>query len=369
MAVTSVAIVSLVARVRYVARVPYMLRVPYMTRVSCAGLIRLAALVLLAVFSRTVPAQAGTAIHFTLDRKIDGTAAPFFLAIDKGYFNDEGLDVAIDVATGGPADVFDRLAAGQADMAVSDLNLLIKLRDATGTPIKAVFTVFDKPPYAIIARKSRGVAAPRDLQGKKLGAPAADPTFAQWPVFAQVAGIDARKVAIEDVGAAVCQPMLAAGEIDASTGFSFISYVDLKARGVPPDDLAVLPMADYGLALYGDSIMVSPAFAQQKPDAVRAFLRAYVRALKHAVRDPALAIDAVLRHSDGLNKDVELERLRMAMRDNILTPAVQANGFGGIDPERFAAAVEQIALAYRFKAKDKAAAAFDASFLPPAAER
>jgi NitT/TauT family transport system substrate-binding protein len=274
-----------------------------------------------------------------------------------------------DGAAGGSAEVFDRLASAKSDLAVSDLNLLIKFRDATGTPIKAVFTVFDKPPYAIIARKSRGVGAPRDLQGRKLGASATDPTFAVWPTFASVAGIDAAKVAVEHLGSPVCQPMLAAGEIDAITGFSFISYVDLKASGVPSDDLAVLPMADYGVVLYGDAIMVAPNFAAQKPDAVRAFLRAYVRALKEAVRDPASAIEALLRHNEKLSKDVELERLRMAIRDNIVTPAVKANGFGGVEPDRFAAAIEQLALAYRFKAKDKAAAAFDASYLPPAAER
>jgi NitT/TauT family transport system substrate-binding protein len=91
--------------------------------------------------------------------------------------------------------------------------------------------------------------------------------------------------------------------------------------------------------------------------------------LKEAVRDPASAIEALLRHNEKLSKDVELERLRMAIRDNIVTPAVKANGFGGVEPDRFAAAIEQLALTYRFKAKDKAAAAFDASYLPPAAER
>jgi NitT/TauT family transport system substrate-binding protein len=328
-----------------------------------------AALLCLVALACTTSARAGTAIHLTLDRKIDGTMAPLFLAIDRGTFKDEGLDITIDVAAGGPAEVFERLAAGRSDLAVSDLNLLIKFRDATGMPIKAVFAVFDKPPYAIIARSSRGVAAPRDLQGKKLGASATDPTFAVWPTFASVTGIDAAKVAVEQLGSPVCQPMLAAGEIDATTGFSFISYVDLKASGVPSGDLAVLPMADYGLVLYGDAIMVAPTFAAQKPDAVRAFLRAYVRALKEAVRDPAGAIDALLRHDEKLNKDIELERLRMAIRDNIVTPAVKANGFGGVEPDRFAAAIEQLALTYRFKAKDKAAAAFDASYLPPAAER
>jgi NitT/TauT family transport system substrate-binding protein len=342
------------------------------TFLASVGRLRLpgfAAPLLLTVLTGTVSAQAGTPIHLTLDRKIDGTVAPFFLAVDKGYFSDEALDVSIDVASGGSAEVFDRLASGKSDLAVADLNLLIKFRDATGTSIKAVFTLFDKPPYAIIARKSRGVVAPRDLQGKKLGAPAADPTFAVWPIFAGLAGVDATKVAVEQLGSPVCQPMLAAGEVDAITGYSFSSPVDLKANGVPPDDLAVLPMADYGVALYGDAIMVSPSLAAQKPGAVRALLRAYVRALKDSVRDPAAAVDAALRRNANLSKDVELERLRMALRDNIATPVVKANGFGGIDPDRFAVAIKQIALTYRFKAKDEAAASFDASYLPPAAER
>jgi NitT/TauT family transport system substrate-binding protein len=75
----------------------------------------------------------------------------------------------------------------------------------------------------------------------------------------------------------------------------------------------------------------------------------------------------VLRRSDSA-KDVELERLRMAIRDNIVTPAVQRTA-SAASIRRFAAAIDQIALAYRFKAKDKAIGSFDPSFLPPAAER
>ena len=314
-------------------------------------------------------AQAETAIHFTLDRKIDGPAAPFFLAIDKGYFKDEGLDVTIDAATGGPLEAINRLSAGSDDMGVADINMLIKVRDAANAPIKALFVVFDKPPYAIIARKSRGIDSPRSLEGKKLGAPAADPAFAQWPIFARINDIDAAKVTIENVGLPVREPMLASGEVDAITGCAFTSYIDLKSSGVPADDLVVLPMADYGLVLYGDAIMASDRFAQAKPEAARAFLRAYLRALKDTVRNPARAIDALRAHDDSINKDVELDRLRMALTDNIITPAVKISGYGDVGPERFAAAVEQLALAYHFKAKDKAAGAFDPSFLSPAAER
>ena len=340
-----------------------------MAIVDLRRLTRSAALALLAALSSPMSAHAKTVIHFTLDRKIDGPAAPFFLAIDKGYFKAEGLNVTIGAASG-PLESINRLASGSYDMGVADINLLIKFSDGKpDTPVKAVFVVFDKPPYALIARKSRGITAPNDLEGKKLGAPAADSSFAAWPIFAKVNGIDTAKVMIENVGLPVLEPMLADGQVDAITGCSFTAYVDLKDRGVPADDLLMLLMADYGVKLYGDAILVAPNFAQEKPDAVRAFLRAYVKALKDTMRDPALAVDAVLRRDDSTSKDVELERLRLAIRDNILTPAVKASSYGAIDPERFAAAIDQIALTYHFKAKDKAADVFNSSFLRPPVER
>ena len=340
-----------------------------MAFVDLTRLTRAAALALLVALSLPVAGRAQTAIHFTLDRAIDGPAAPFFLAIDEGYFKAEGLDVTIDGAPG-PLDPINRLASGDYDMGVADLNVLIKFRDANPTmPIKALFVVFDKPPYAIIGRKSRGIAAPRNLEGKKLGAPAAGDAFAEWPIFAKINNIDTAKVKIEDVGLPVREPMLAAGEVDAITGCSFTAYVDLKDGGVPADDLVTLLMANYGVELYGDAVIAAPKFAAEKPEAARAFLRAYLRALKDTVRDPAHAVEAVLRRNDTARKDVELERLRLAIRDNIVTPAVRAGGYGGVDPERFDLALDQIALTYHFTAKNKAAGVFDPSFLPPASDR
>src|SRR5581483_4953916 len=144
------------------------------------ALLLLAALVAPALW----PASAGaeTTIRFTLDRKIDGPSAPFFLAVEKGYFQAEGLNVRIDAAEGS-LQAMNRLATGGYDMGVADINGLIMLRDASPeTPVKAVFVIFDKPSSAIIARKSRGIATPKDLEGKRLAVPAADDTFALWPI-------------------------------------------------------------------------------------------------------------------------------------------------------------------------------------------
>jgi NitT/TauT family transport system substrate-binding protein len=315
------------------------------------------------------PAAAQTGIKFTLDGPIEGPEALFLLPQDKGYFKDEGLDVVIDDAVS-PLDPILRVASGGYELGFVDLNALIRYRDQhPSTPIKAIFIVYNKPPYAVVARKSRGITEPKQIEHKKVGAPTAGSTFAQWPLFAKLTNIDASKVTIENIGIPVRAPMLAAGQIDAALGASFRLYVDLKERGVPIDDIVLMPMANYGMKLYGNAIVVNSKFAAEKPETVKAFLRAFTRSLKETIRHPAEAAATILKRDDAARKEVELERLRMAIRENILTPEVRADGLGAIELARLEQSIEQIALVYTFKAKPKPEDIFDASFLPPPGER
>jgi len=312
---------------------------------------------------------AQTPVKFTLDGKIEGPVAPFVVAVDKGSFKAQGLEVTIDAALGTP-EALARVAAGTYDMGFAGLTALMKFRDQNpGAPVKAVFVVYNKPAFAIIGRKSRGVLKPKDLEGRKLGAPPADAAYAQWPIFASVNGIDPAKVTIVNVGIPVREPMLASGEVDAITGLSFSSALDLKRRGVPADDINVLLMADYGVELYGNAVLVNSKFAEEKPEAVRAFLRALVDGVNETVRSPFAAVESVLRRNDAAPREVELERLRMALQDNILTPEVKAKGYGGVDGARLERAIDQLGLAYSFKTRPKTGDVFDASFLPDAADR
>jgi NitT/TauT family transport system substrate-binding protein len=332
---------------------------------------RLARVALLLVAALTGSAMAAeTPVKMTLDFKFEGPSAPFLLPLDKGYYKAEGLNVTIDPSAGS-LEPIQRVASGEYDMGFADINALIKFRDANpSTPIKAIFMLYNRPPFAVIGRKSRGIAAPKDLEGKTLGAPAADGAFAQWPIFAQANSIDVSKVIIENISFPVREPMLAAGQVDAITGYSFSTYIDLKDKGVPVDDIAVLLMADYGLTLYGNAILVNSKFAAEYPDAVKGFLRAFMRGLRETVKQPSTAIESVLKRNTLARKPVELERLTMAIRENIVTPEVKANGYGGIDDARFSQAIEQIALTHKFKsAKPKPEDIFDPSYLPSVADR
>lgn len=314
-------------------------------------------------------ASAQTEIKFANDWKWEGPAAPFLLALDRGYFEDAGLDVTMDTGKGS-LDAIPRVAAGAYQMGAADINTLIKFRDQNpDLDVKAVFMIYNSPPFAIVGRKSLGVSAPKDLEGKTLGAPAPDGAYAQWKAFVKANGIDASKVTIENVGFPVREPMLAQGDVDAITGFSFSSYINLKAAGVPDDDISVILMSDHGLDLYGNVVIVNPTFAEEHPEAVTAFLEALVKGFKETIADPAAAAKYVTAHNDVAREEVELERLEMALRDNMVTDEVRANGIGGVDMKRLENSMDQIADTYDFQNRLSAEDIFDPSYLPPAETR
>jgi NitT/TauT family transport system substrate-binding protein len=307
------------------------------------------------------------AVQFSLDRPIDAAAAPFVLASARGLFSAEALAVTINIA-GGSEDAIARVTAGTSDLAVVDINALMRFRDKdkqNGPRIKAVFVLFNKAPYSIIARKSRGVLALTDIEGKTLGVAEGDLSARLWPAVANLNGIKLKNVKQSSIGAAVREPMLSAGQIDAVTGFSYLSAINLRDRGVPADDLAVLKFADYGCEAYGFAVIVNPALATAKPEAVKAFVRAVIGGVNLTIKDPANAAAEVANRMDGGSKDLELERLQSILRDNILTSEVKRNGIGTIDPARFERSIDQVGEDFKFQKRPQAADIFDDQFLPP----
>ncbi|GAA3862151.1 ABC transporter substrate-binding protein [Celeribacter arenosi] len=317
----------------------------------------------------TTALAAETEMPFALDWKFEGPSAPYFVAIDNGHFAAADLSVEISAGTGS-LDAIPKVATGAFPVGFADINSLIKFLDQNpGAPVTAVMMIYDAPPFAIVGRKSLGIEAPKDLEGHVLGAPPPDGAWAQFPIFAAENGLDMEKITVEPVGFPTREPMLAEGQVDAVTGFSFSSYLNLVRLGVPEDDISTILMTDYGLDLYGNAIIVNTDFAATNPEAVTGFLTAVAAGWKDAIADPAKAVESLIVRNPAADAALETRRLELSIDANVATDFAMANGLGGIDADRFASSLEQLKMVYEFQAEPDAAAYFTDAYLPAADAR
>jgi NitT/TauT family transport system substrate-binding protein len=310
-----------------------------------------------------------TTIKFQLDWRYEGPAALFLVPLAKGYFKAEKLDVVVDAGNGSGGTVT-RVASGSYDMGFADLAALMEFQannpSAPNKPI-AVMMVYNNTPAAVLALKKSGITKPSDLNGKKLGAPVFDAGRKAWPIFAKANSIGA--VSWTAMDPTLRETMLVRGDIDAITGFSFTSLLNIEARGVKAEDVVVLPYPNYGVKMYGNAIIVSEPFLQKNPEAVRAFLRAFAKGVKDVIADPKAAI-ATLKARDGLvNEDLELRRLKLALDATVLTPDAKAEGFGEVRAPRLSLMASQVSDAFATKDRVNTAAIWKDGFLPSAADR
>ena len=330
----------------------------------------LAAALASATLAATLPAAAQqlTPVKFQLDWRFEGPAAMFLLPAAKGYFKQAGLDVTVDAGNGSGGAVT-RVASGAYDMGFADLAALMEFHannpEAPNKPV-AVMMVYNNTPASVMALKKSGITKPADLAGKKLGAPVFDAGRRAFPIFAQANKIGAVQWTAMDP--TLRETMLVRGDIDAITGFTFTSLLNLEARGVKASDVVVLPYPDYGVKLYGNAIIVSQKFLKEKPEAVKAFLKAFTRGMKDVLANPAAAI-AYVKERDGIvNTDLETRRLKLTIDTVVNSPDARAEGFGAAVPGRLSLMASQVSDAFATKTRVNPDAVWTPAFLPPAAD-
>jgi NitT/TauT family transport system substrate-binding protein len=313
-------------------------------------------------------AQSLTPIKFQLDWRFEGPAALFLVPAAKGYFKDAKLDVTVDAGNGSGGAVT-RVASGTYDMGFADLAALMEFNannpDAPNKPV-AVMMVYNNTPASVMALKKSGIKTPADLSGKKLGAPVFDAGRRAFPIFAKANGIS--NVAWTAMDPPLRETMLVRGDIDAITGFTFTSLLNLEARGVKTDDVVVLQYPDYGVKLYGNVIIASPKLIKENPAAIKAFLSAFTKGMKDVFADPKAAIETVKARDGIINTELETRRLQLALDTVINSPDARAEGFGQVKPPRLALMASQVSDAFNTKNRIDPVSVWNGNFLPSAKE-
>jgi|TARA_Y100000034_G_scaffold133513_1_gene199165 NitT/TauT family transport system substrate-binding protein len=317
----------------------------------------------------SLASQAATDIRFTLDWRFEGPSAPFLLARDKGYFQEEGLNVTIDSGNGS-AGAVTRLASNSYDMGIADYSALTEtVATNPGTAVTAIYMLYNSTPATVFALSKSGINTPADLKGKTLGAPVFDGGRKAWPAFAQSNGLEVDSVSWQSVEPALRETLLARGQLDGITGFYFTSLLNLEARGVDPKDIVAMKYPDHGVEFYGNAIIARDDFLKANPEAVRGFLRAFNRAVQETLADPEAAVAFVKKQDPLVDEALELRRLKLAFDTYVDTEETRANGLGSVDEERLSRAFEGMVSAYGLTASPELANLFDNSFLPAAEAR
>lgn len=314
-------------------------------------------------------AQAQTTpIKFQLDWRFEGPAALFLTPVAKGHFKNAKLDVTVDAGSGSGGAVT-RVASGAYDMGFADLAALMEFHannpDAPNKPV-AVMVIYNNTPASVMALKKSGIKSPADLNGKKMGAPVFDAGRRAFPIFQKANGVG--NVAWTAMDPPLRETMLVRGDVDAITGFTFTSLLNLEARGVKADDVVVMPYATHGVKLYGNVVIATPKIIKENPAAVKAFLSALTKSTREVLRNPEAAIADVKARDAIINTAMETRRLKLAIDTVINSPDARVDGFGQLNPGRLALMASQVSDAFNTKTRVNPDAVWNGSFLPAKAE-
>ncbi len=309
-----------------------------------------------------------TRLKFTLDFRISGQTAPFFLAQSKGYFRDEGLDVQIDVGAGSVASIT-RVASGAYDLGFGDISALIEFNaNNPGTPlVQAVYQYYNRAPFVIVGRKDRGITSDfRSLAGKRIAAAAVEATRRAWPMAARKLGV--RNELFDWVTTDFSQRdnVIVRGDADGATYFHD-SAVSLFQR-MPAEQLSVLSYAQAGVDLYGNAVLASSRLIIERPQLVAGFVRACNRAIVETLADPLPAIAAVKQREPMIDERVELARWRITA-GYVAAADTRGHGLGDVRKLLVERQVDEVVGVYGLKSTTSADALYHLGFLPPKRER
>ena len=308
-------------------------------------------------------------LKFSQGWLFQATQAQFPLAVERGYWKSEGLEVSVDRGSGSATSI-QRVVSGTHDIAYSDVGTIVKWNaENPGRELMIFYIAEDGFPLVAVSLKSKGISKPKDLEGKKLGAPSFDGARQMFPAFAKANGIDQSKIAWSTMDANLREQMLAKGDVDVITGFLTSAVPTLNGLGVKTADLSVMKYDDFNLDGFGNAVFATRDFVDKNPKTVAAFVKGLNRSMKDLISDPKAAIAAIKGRDPLVNIELESERLKLYIKELLLTKHVRENGFSSADMKKMERQIASVIDAFNVKANIPVASVYTEKFLPPKADR
>ena len=302
-----------------------------------------------------------TPVTFSLDFRALGRHAAWYVALEKGYYKNAGLDVTI-IPSQGTAQAIQSVESKAAQFAFSDVAGLVAARANSQATAKMVAVIYQKAPYAIFSlRSGANVTKPEQLENLEIASGAGSFTQKVIEAFMKSKGLKADTVKYTNIDPAARIGMLVAKKIPAIETFAMSMPGVVKAAGGAEAQIFLL--ANAGLSLYSNGILVREDYLKAEPAKVKAFVKASLQGWKDTVANPKEAADIVGKHIKGLDADVVLQEI-IIVNALVATPEARAKGLGTIDAKIMADSVDLIANNTGAAGKVAAKDVYDTSALP-----
>jgi NitT/TauT family transport system substrate-binding protein len=277
-------------------------------------------------------ALAADTVRYVLDWFPSGEETYPYVATQEGFFAQEGLDVKLSVSRGS-SDAITRVATDTADFTGASIGALMVAVAENRVPVKALMSIYSKPPDANFTVKGSGITSIKDLVGRAVVTGIFTSSNEIWPVLARLNGIDPDTVSITKVDPNTIAALLATGKFDASINWVSAAAGTGSVLRKAGKELVVIPWSDSGLEGYGFSLMASEKNIKDRPDVVRRFVRAFHRAVLFNLENPARAA----RDLHTMVPDVDVDAAAGDVRATL--PLIKNEisdkyGIGNFDPAR-----------------------------------
>lgn len=316
---------------------------------------RFAVLGLLFVIGVPLAANAADKVNFVTDYGFNGRHAYYFVALDRGYYKDAGLDVSI-LRGKGSVDAIHQVGAGNAILGFADAGSLILARANDNIPVKLVSVVYARPPQAIFCREDMGVKSVKDLEGKSVANPAGGSIPDLFPAFAKASGIDASKVRWVVASGRSLPGLLASGKVPCIGQFT-VGAPLLKSHVT--QKMVRLAYSDPGLSYYGNGIIATDDTIKNKADLVRRFVAATIKGEEYAFAHPKEAGEIMHKYHPQVAVDIAQGETEAVAE----LAEVKGQPLNVIDPKRIQATLDVVKGAFKLKSPVAADDVYAAGFV------